>query len=105
MNINILTVEDNKEIREQIVEYFNKSTILNHNILVDSAEDFEIGIEKIKNGHYDIVLLDLCKGVPQEDNSDRTGLKALEEIRKNTFCPVIFFCLAIYVLPNSFLFV
>lgn len=91
MNIKILSVEDNKEIRDQIIEYFDKSVILEHTIHIEDAEDFDVGIEKIKNGNYDIVLLDLCKGVPQEDNSDRTGLKALEEIRKNTFCTVIFY--------------
>jgi len=91
MNIQILAVEDNKEIRDQIFEFFNESVVLGHTILVDIAEDFEIGIDKIKKGDYDIVILDLCKGVPQEDNSDRTGLKALEEIRKNIFCPVIFY--------------
>lgn len=91
MDIRILTVEDNKEIRSQIIEYFDKLVILTHTIHVDEAEDFDVGIEKIKNEDYDIVILDLCKGAPQEDNSDRTGLKALEEIRKNTFSPVIFY--------------
>lgn len=91
MRIEVLTVEDNPELRGQIIEYFHGSKIDDYELSLDEAENFDIGIDKIKNNDYDVIILDLCKGVPSEDNNDRPGLEALEEIRRNTFSPVIFF--------------
>ena len=82
MKLKILSIEDYDKVRDQIVEYFDNSKLDTHEIKVETADDFDSGIEKIKENEYDIILLDLCKGKPSDDNPDRPGLDALETIRK-----------------------
>lgn len=91
MVIKILTIEDYDELRDQIIEFFEGSEIESNQIKIEGAESFDLGIEKIKENDYDIVILDLCKGKPSEENKDRPGFDVLQSIRKNTFCPVIFY--------------
>lgn len=100
MELQLLTIEDNDNVRNQIVEYFKEFQIDSYSFKVDSAEDFDTGIEKLKQNDYDLILLDLCKGDPSEDNLDRPGLEALETLRKNTFAPVIFYSGIAYVLDE-----
>ena len=55
----------------------------NWNAKVDKAENGIVAIEKIKNNHYDLVLMDIQ--MPVMD-----GYTATEEIRKfNTIIPII----------------
>jgi DNA-binding response OmpR family regulator len=89
MDLKILFVED-QEIRNDLVEYFDKSEILGHNIIADMADTFELGIEKIKTSNYDLIVLDLCKGEPSE-NAEREGLTVLTQIQSYSFIPVIFY--------------
>jgi DNA-binding response OmpR family regulator len=89
MDLKLLFVED-QEIRNDLVEFFNKSEILGHTIIADMAETFELGIEKIKTINYDLIILDLCKGEPAED-AEREGLAVLKQIQSYSFIPVIFY--------------
>jgi DNA-binding NarL/FixJ family response regulator len=91
MILNLLCIEDYDKVRDQIVEYFHKTEIESHKLLIEAVGDFDSGINNIKENEYDIILLDLCKGKPSDDNLERPGLDALETIRKYTFCPVIFY--------------
>ncbi|NDK57686.1 response regulator transcription factor [Pontibacter fetidus] len=91
MNLKVLTVEDQDPIRKQILMYFNEMEIGDHTISMEEAEDFDIGIEKIKNNDYDIVILDLCKGVPATENQERPGYDVLQTIQSHSFTPVVFY--------------
>ncbi len=69
-NLNLLYVEDNSclsKIKTELFEDIFK--------LTDLAEDGEIGLEKYKKNHYDLVITDI--NLPKLN-----GLKMIEEIFK-----------------------
>jgi DNA-binding response OmpR family regulator len=90
MELKILTIEDQEDVRKQIVKYFNDENIENNIIKMFEAEDFNEGIKKIKENDFDLVILDLCKGIPKED-AEKPGYEVLKEIRNYAFIPVIFY--------------
>ena len=67
---NILIVEDEHDIREIYVE-----VLTNAGYTVDQAADGEVGMQKIKEGNWDLLLLDIM--LPGKD-----GLKILKEIKE-----------------------
>lgn len=67
---NILIVEDETDIREVYVEVLTSA-----GYTVDQASDGEIGMQKIKEGKWDLLLLDIM--LPGKD-----GLKILKEIKE-----------------------
>jgi DNA-binding response OmpR family regulator len=66
----ILIVEDEKDIREVYVE-----VLTNAGYRVDQAGDGEVGMQKIKEGKWELLLLDIM--LPGKD-----GLKILKEIKE-----------------------
>lgn len=90
MELDVLTIEDQEEIKNQIVKYLDKEEIEGHTIKMHSAEDFTEGIEMIAKHDFDIVILDLCKGVPKED-AETPGYKVLQVIQNTAYVPVIFY--------------
>lgn len=67
---NILIVEDETDIREVYVEVLTSA-----GYTVDQASDGEVGMQKIKEGKWDLLLLDIM--LPGKD-----GLKILKEIKE-----------------------
>ena len=67
---NILIVEDETDIREVYVEVLTSA-----GYTVDQAADGEVGMQKIKEGNWDLLLLDIM--LPGKD-----GLKILKEIKE-----------------------
>ncbi|MBU0534740.1 MAG: response regulator [Patescibacteria group bacterium] len=67
---NILIIEDEQDIREIYVE-----VLTNAKYTVDQAADGETGMQKIKEGNWDLLLLDIM--LPGRD-----GLKILKEIKE-----------------------
>lgn len=90
MKLQILFIEDNDEYRQSMVDYFDEEKIGQHTLKTEGAATFENGIERLQQGDYDIVVLDLYKGDPSE-NAEKLGLTVLAEIQKIAFIPVIFF--------------
>ena len=77
-NLRMLCVDDHPDLRRSLEQQF-----LNEDFQVDTAEDGLAAIEKIKNNHYDIVLLDLM--MPRLD-----GMGVLREMKKmNVYTNVI----------------
>ena len=70
--IKVLMVDDNKELVEAVKEYFKSSDVIE---ISDSANDGLVGLEKIENGIYDVVILDLI--MPNKD-----GIYVLEKIKE-----------------------
>jgi len=68
----ILIIEDEAAIRRVLVKILSEE---NKNYLVDEAEDGLVGMEKIKDDEYDLVLCDIK--MPKMD-----GIEVLEAIRK-----------------------
>ena len=77
MKINILIVEDEKEIREGVSEYLAE---VGYSVI--SAEDGLQAIELFENNKIDLVILDIM--MPVMD-----GLTVLEKIREVSTIPVI----------------
>ena len=77
MKINILIVEDEKEIREGVSEYLSE---VGYNVI--SAEDGMQAIELFKNSKIDLVILDIM--LPKAN-----GFVGLNKIRQESNVPVI----------------
>ncbi len=90
MNLRILFIDDEEKIRTNLVKIFDKETIGGHILVADSAETFEVGIDKISKKDYDIIILDLCKGEPSE-SSEKPGYNVLKQVQSIAFVPVIFY--------------
>ena len=77
MKINILIVEDEKEIREGVSEYLSE---VGYNVI--SAEDGMQAIELFKNSKIDLVILDIM--LPKAN-----GFVVLNKIRQESNVPII----------------
>ena len=77
MKINILIVEDEKEIREGVSEYLSE---VGYNVI--SAEDGMQAIELFKNSKIDLVILDIM--LPKAN-----GFVVLNKIRQESNVPLI----------------
>lgn len=86
--LRILYIEDDKDNRNDLVEYLSANVIDNCKIKIDGEESFEKGLEKVNE--YHIVILDLYKGVAG-NGGETSGLTVLNEIREKVFIPVIFY--------------
>ena len=76
---NVLLVEDDIQIREVIGDFFARRD----EIRLDLAADGEIGLSKILNGQYDLIVLDIM--MPGID-----GFELCRIIRKRSDVPVVF---------------
>ena len=65
----ILIVEDDQFLRE-----FYQELLMGEGYLVDAAQDGEIGLSKMKNNQYDLILLDIM--LPQKD-----GVQILRDLK------------------------
>jgi CheY-like chemotaxis protein len=90
MKLNILFIEDEDDIRRNLVEIFDKESIAEYTLNASSANTFEEGINMIKTFDFDIIILDLFKGHPSEDG-EKLGFEVLKQIQATAFVPVIFY--------------
>lgn len=77
----ILLVEDDKDIRELISDYFSAKS--SGEIHIDTAENGEEGLIKAYENSYDLLLLDLM--LPQ-----LSGFEICKQIRSDSDVPIIF---------------
>ena len=75
----VLLVEDDAQIREVIGDYFGRRD----KIGLDFAEDGNIGLSKILNNKYDLIVLDIM--MPGLD-----GFELCKIIRRRSDIPVVF---------------
>ena len=75
----VLLVEDDRQIREVIGDYFGRR----EKITLDFAEDGNAGLTKILNESYDLIVLDIM--MPGLD-----GFELCKIIRKRSDVPVVF---------------
>lgn len=77
----VLLVEDDKDIRELITDYFEAKS--EGTILVDTAIDGQTGVEKAYENSYDLLLLDIM--LPELD-----GFEICKEVRADCDVPIVF---------------
>ncbi|MGL5313077.1 MAG: response regulator transcription factor [Peptostreptococcaceae bacterium] len=78
MNASILVIEDDSNIQELIVEFLSSE-----GYTVESANDGLEGIQKFKQGNYDLIILDIM--MPNLD-----GYGVCKMIRSTSSIPIIF---------------
>lgn len=80
--MNVLVVEDNKQIALSLKKILSANKLIN---FVDVAHDFNQAFDKIYSGAFDLLLLDIFLG-----KESRTGLDLCAKIReKNDEIPII----------------
>ena len=75
----VLLVEDDRQIREVIGDYFSRR----EKIVLDFVEDGNIGLSKILNESYDLILLDIM--MPGLD-----GFELCKITRRRSDVPIVF---------------
>jgi two-component system, NtrC family, nitrogen regulation response regulator NtrX len=88
-HLKILCVDDNAEIRNSLADQFSME-----DFEVDTAEDGEFALQKVKENNYDLILLDVK--MPKLD-----GLAVLQEIRKLDKNPQIIMLSGINDVPTA----
>lgn len=81
MSYRILLVEDDRQIREVIEDYFSAKS--GGEITLVTANDGNEGLERVRYEEYDLVMLDIM--LPHVD-----GFTLCREIRKKSIVPVLF---------------
>ena len=69
-HLKMLCVDDNPQLRSSLEQQF-----LNEDFEVETADDGDVALEKIKNQDFDIVLLDLTM-------KRMSGMEVLKELKK-----------------------
>lgn len=77
----ILLVEDDPDITELICDYFSAKS--ENQIVVDTAQDGQTGVEKAYENSYDLLLLDIM--LPK-----LCGFEICKEVRRDSDIPIIF---------------
>ncbi len=91
MDLKILMIDDEKDVTDTFKEIFDQTSFQEHKIELTCENDFSKGMQLIETYDFDLLILDLCRGEPVEENPDKPGEYILEEIRKKRFMPIIFF--------------
>ena len=73
----ILVIDDDPKLASLLVEYLG-----GRGLLVESASDGELGIQKRKTGNFDLIVLDVMM-------PGMNGFDVLKEIRKESQIPII----------------
>jgi len=76
----MLCVDDKEDLRKSLTQQFT-----NEDFDVDTAEDGDVALEKIKANHYDIVLMDLK--MPKMSGKD--VLIEMRKLNKNPYVIIL----------------
>ncbi|MFZ3077151.1 MAG: hypothetical protein WA139_01735 [Candidatus Aenigmatarchaeota archaeon] len=84
-------IDDDVTICKQIEELLDGEIINGNTIKLEYTHKFDQGLSMLKDKAYDLIILDLYKGIPSITNTDRPGEQILEHIKGSCFIPIIFF--------------
>lgn len=77
MSKSILIIDDDNKLNELLQEYLGKN-----NFITTAVENPKDGLVKLKNNHYDLIILDVM--LPEMD-----GFETVKQIRKDHETPVV----------------
>ncbi len=78
-------------IAGQLLQLLNGAEIADCKILAEAIGDFDRAKELLAIGNYDVVILDVYRGGPSEENTDLAGREVLETIKTTAPLAVIFY--------------
>ena len=89
----VLIVEDNAALaadaQREIIEGFEQNPDINVEVTFET--NFDTGLEKVRSGHSDVVVLDVRRDTPNPTPADAVaGHTVFQEIKEARFAPVIF---------------
>ncbi|MCY4325857.1 MAG: hypothetical protein OXC81_07575 [Betaproteobacteria bacterium] len=76
----ILVVDDDKQLGARLCQHLGEYAC-------EICPDFEQALHKVRDDHYDIIILDLFAGAVDEQNL--AGDQILAQLWRHNFCPVI----------------
>lgn len=92
MKWHILLVDDDPDIGRQAKALLDGPIgRAGDEIITDYIGNFGAALQKLDTMLYDLVILDVFRGEPTEENPATPGEKILHEIKKRCFVPVIFY--------------
>lgn len=91
MIIRILLIDDDETLCKQIKKLLDGEIIDTHTLSLEYVNRFEDSANVLSQNDFDLIILDLFRGKPEDKNTDRPGEEVLEKIKTLCFIPVIFF--------------
>ncbi|MBO4680549.1 MAG: response regulator transcription factor [Clostridiales bacterium] len=76
----ILFIEESFDMRETVKDYFK--SVASQGLSIDFAYDLQRGLEKVRNGSYDLLMVD-CKP------SGEMGIDTCRRLRENSSCAIV----------------
>lgn len=94
-----LYIDDDPEYLKLVFDTLNGVKVLepNHQLYIETIQDFDEALSEIENKRYDLVIIDLRLGDTSAEVAEEEGIKTLESIKSRRFLPVIFYT----VLPGK----
>ena len=87
----ILHVDDDKDILSDTKQILEGNKIEGNSIEVTIVPDFDIAISKLDKDDYDLIIVDVYRGLLSEENPDKAGIQILDKVKGTRFVPVIFY--------------
>lgn len=88
--LNILHIDDEDDVLQMVHDVINGETVGGKELFVKDSCGFEVGMKKLQENEYDLIILDLCIGKAAMA-SDKIGEVIFQQIKKRAFIPVVFF--------------
>lgn len=89
MELKLLFVEDDQQLGQNLITYFNGLELSSYLIKAEIINNFDEAISHVSKSDFDLVILDLFKDEP--DGDKEAGIRVLDTIRQTAFVPVIFY--------------
>lgn len=86
----VLLIEDNEQMRKDILEELQGVEIAGRTLAVRPVEDFRTAFEEVRERRADLVILDVYQDTPML-GGDPIGLEVLDELQNTGFVSVILY--------------
>jgi CheY-like chemotaxis protein len=86
----VLLIEDNEQMRKDILEELQDAEIGGRTIVVRPVEDFQTALDEVRERRADLVILDVYRDTPMV-GGDPAGLAVLDELQNTGFVSVILY--------------
>ncbi len=98
----LLFVDDDAGVCERVKEYLEGESIAtpDERPQVQTLTDFTEALEALEKQHFDLLILDVRVGSPDEEREEEVGIRTLEAIKQRRFVPVVFYTALPHLVQN-----